>query len=164
MNINDFNIDKYDAAADDRSSLLDDSRSSALRLIDKICMSGTDITDSYQNWLHTGFALASEFGEEGRQYFHRLSQMNPGYKYEETDKKYSSCMKSTGHGITIKTLFHLAKEKGVEIASSCKHPYSREERVTRVTGLTSVINTKSKEKLLLSAKTQKGINIQPEAL
>ncbi len=134
MNINDFNIDKYadnnmsgNSAVENNNTQInpavdnyttgnpDDTRTAALQLIDRIVETHTDITDTYQNWLHTGFALANQFGEEGRAYFHRLSQQNPTYNPDEADKKYTSCMKSRGDGITIKTLFHLAKEKGVEM-------------------------------------------------
>lgn len=69
-----------------------------------------DITPDYQSWVNLGFALSDELGENGREYFHRLSRFYPNYSKEETDIQYTSCINSQGHGITIKTLFHLAKQ------------------------------------------------------
>ncbi len=36
----------------------------------------------------------------------------------ETEKQFSACLKVHGHGITIKKLFHLAKQAGISIASN----------------------------------------------
>lgn len=41
--------------------------------------------------------------------------MNAEYNYEESDKKYTSCMKGNGKGITIQTFFKMAKDVGVEL-------------------------------------------------
>lgn len=43
-------------------------------LIARIEETGTDINERYKHWFRVGCALASEFGEEGRDYFHRLSR------------------------------------------------------------------------------------------
>ena len=74
-----------------------------------------DITDRYDDWMVAGFALAHEFGEGGRSFFHRISQLSTKYKYEETDAKYSNILR-TGRGIVgIGSLFHLVKEAGLDI-------------------------------------------------
>ena len=81
----------------------------------RIEVSGIDLTANYNNWLNVGFALADEFGESGRDYFHRLSLLNSGYKSDECDIQFDKCLKSNKNGITIKTLFYLAKEAGVNL-------------------------------------------------
>ena len=81
----------------------------------QLISSGIDITQGYQNWINLGFALKDALGEEGRQLFHDLSRLNPGYNATECDKKYSSIMRSQGDGVHIATLFHLAKDAGVNI-------------------------------------------------
>jgi hypothetical protein len=83
-------------------------------LIARIEAAFTDITTSYADWLNLGFAFASEFGESGRKFYHRVSRFYNGYTKAETDKQYDQCLKSHGHGITIKTFFHLAKQAGIE--------------------------------------------------
>jgi hypothetical protein len=63
-----------------------------------------------------GFALADALGESGRTYYHRLSSFYPKYNQTETDKQYNNCLKAHGHGVTIKTLYHLAKSAGVDVS------------------------------------------------
>ena len=42
-------------------------------LIAALRAAGVDITADYNDWLKVGFALAGEFGEGGRGYFHDIS-------------------------------------------------------------------------------------------
>lgn len=79
-----------------------------------------DITSTYGKWLNCGFALSSEFGEAGRQWYHRISCFYPDYSVEETDRQYTKCLNGKGSGITISTLFHYAKEAGICINSTCQ--------------------------------------------
>ena len=72
-----------------------------------------DIAPDYTSWRDLAFALADALGEGGRQYFHRLSRFYSAYDEREADKQFSACLRSHGSGITINTLFHLAKEAGV---------------------------------------------------
>lgn len=75
-----------------------------------------DIAPNYADWRDLGFALANALGESGRQYYHRLSRFYSGYAESETDKQYSACLAAHGHGVTVKTLFHLAKQTGISVA------------------------------------------------
>ena len=84
-------------------------------LVAAVTAEGRDITNGYENWLRLGFALASHFGEGGRQLFHELSRMNSQYNKKECDRKFTSCLKSEGNGITIKTFFQLVKDAGINI-------------------------------------------------
>lgn len=83
-----------------------------------------DITTPYEEWIKLGFALVDGLGEDGRELFHQLSSMNAEYNYEECDKKYTSCMKGNGKGITIQTFFKMAKDVGVDLKT-----IAREETV-----------------------------------
>lgn len=84
-------------------------------LIAQLKVSGTDITSDYNDWLKIGFALAGEFGESGRTYFHGISALNASYRQEECDKKYDECLKSNKGGTNISTLFYLAQQQGVTL-------------------------------------------------
>lgn len=83
------------------------------KLIDLLKSSHTDITANYNDWLKVGFALASEFGESGRRYFHDISSINQDYSQTESDIKYTECLKSENGRTDISTLFYLAKNKGI---------------------------------------------------
>lgn len=75
-----------------------------------------DITIGYDNWLKVGFSLASEFGEGGRDLFHRVSRLNSVYNYQDADTQYTKCVNSHGSGITIATFYQMAKDAGVDIS------------------------------------------------
>ncbi len=79
-----------------------------------------DITQGYSNWRDLGFALSDELGENGRDYFHRISRFYSGYSEKEADDQYDKCMRAHGHGITIKTFFQLAKENGISVSVPSK--------------------------------------------
>ena len=117
-------------SADDVAYALSDTRSDAVRIVNELAARHIDITETYKQWVSVAFALISEFGEQGREMFHMLSRQNSRYQYEESDRKFSSCLKSHGSGITIKTIFHLAKEAGVELANH--ENYLHEERRTGI--------------------------------
>ena len=83
------------------------------QLVCSIESSSVDIAPDYTSWRDIAFALADALGESGRQYFHRLSRFYPSYDEKEADKQFSACLRSHGSGITINTLFHLAKQSGI---------------------------------------------------
>ena len=84
-------------------------------LIAQLKASHTDITSGYTEWLKVGFAIASEFGEAGRRYFHDISALYTGYDATECDKKYDECLKSDNGRTNISTLFYLAEQQGVKL-------------------------------------------------
>lgn len=88
-------------------------------IVDTLISCHIDITTPYKKWIHLGFALANGLGENGRDLYHRLSSMNAQYNPTECDKKYTSCMKGDGQGITIKTFFKMAMDVGVTVSATC---------------------------------------------
>lgn len=89
-------------------------------LIDRICRGGFDLTAGvYANYLSIGFALASEFGERGREYFHAVCAQNEKYDPAKADKQFTYCLRDTGQSkVTIATFYYYAKEAGVELKSA----------------------------------------------
>ncbi len=84
------------------------------KVIHQLELGNVDITSSYTEWRNTGFALVDEFGEDGRDYFHRISKLYPNYSYKVCNAQYDKCLNSKGSGITIATLFHKVKEAGIK--------------------------------------------------
>ena len=84
-------------------------------IVKRIESTATDIAPNYADWRDLGFALADALGESGRNYYHRLSRFYLSYSQSETDKQYSACLASHGHGVTVKTLYHLAKLAGINV-------------------------------------------------
>lgn len=83
-----------------------------LSIVEQIEASSTDITTGYDHWRDIGFALVDALGENGRNFFHRLSRFNVKYDPVEVDKQYSACLNAHGSGITYRTLFHIAQQFG----------------------------------------------------
>ncbi len=79
--------------------------------------SAIDIAPTYDEWLTLGFALADALGEDGRSCFHRISRFHHDYTSSATDKQYNACLASHGHGVTIRSFFHLAKNAGITLPS-----------------------------------------------
>lgn len=94
------------------------NQSDVEKLIQAIEDKRVDITSNYEDWCNIGFALESEFGESGRNYYHVISKFNPDYNPEYCNDQYNKCLRNNSSGISIKTLFHLAKQHGVLIHSS----------------------------------------------
>ena len=86
-------------------------------LIREVVSRGADIAPGYDEWVELGFAIASEYGEGGRDIFRTLSQLHPGVTDQDIDRQYDKCLNAGRSGITIKTLFHLAKQAGIIIAT-----------------------------------------------
>ena len=95
-------------------------------LVKAIVSNGVCITDDYNDWLKVGFALAGALGEGGRQYFHQLSSMSSKYNQTECDKKYNNCLRSSGNGVNIETLYWMAGNAGINLSELAREQLSNE--------------------------------------
>lgn len=102
------------------------SRSEVETIIQKIEAQQIDIATAYGDWRNIGFAFADEFGEEGRELFHRISQFYADYTAPECDRQFDSCLKAHGQGVSLKTFFFHAKQAGIALSK----PKSRKEEKT----------------------------------
>ena len=101
-----------------QTTFTNDKYSEVVQLIEQIEQNRADLTSSYEEWRNIGFALADEFGENGRELYHRVSQFHPDYSQPECDKQFDNCMKANGSGVNISTLFYLAKNVGIALLRS----------------------------------------------
>lgn len=83
-------------------------------ILQQIESGSIDITQGYGTWFAIGCALANQFGESGRQYFHQVSQYHPDYKYHKTDNQFDEYLKHNGYKYTLGTFFAIAKDYGLE--------------------------------------------------
>ena len=100
------------------------------RLTEAVEARGVDITGDYRQWVEMGFALKDALGENGRDYFLRLSRFYPGFSEQEANGQYDKCMRSRGEGISHRTLFFLAKQNGIQLPgpdAAEKPPESKEK-------------------------------------
>lgn len=99
-----------------------------------------DITSNYTDWFKVGCALADGLGEQGRDYFHRLSQIYSNYKYHETNSKYNDCLRS---GKTpFAWLFSYFRDCGItyedEIKESRRSEHNKQIEVSEPPTLTTL--------------------------
>jgi hypothetical protein len=75
-----------------------------------------DIAPMQNQWLNIGFILADYFGENGREYFKRISSFYNGSINRTPDKQYDYCLNGNRKGaVRLNTFFQYAKEAGIEI-------------------------------------------------
>lgn len=77
---------------------------------------GCNVCDTHEAWIEVGSALAKELGEQGRSYYHTLSEGHPTYSVEETNDKYDELLKHADkYGYNKGTIFHHIK-RAMQIA------------------------------------------------
>jgi hypothetical protein len=79
-----------------------------------------DITSNRGEWLKIAYAIINEYGEKGREYFHRISIFYPKYSRKEADNFYSSLMKSNRGKVGINTLYYLGIKHGLRFEKDVK--------------------------------------------
>lgn len=88
-------------------------------IIDQIVSRRLNLCENYHEWLRIAFALAHQFNERGREYFHIVSQYSSKYDPVVADKQFSACLKhyNAGGQATIATFYYYCKSAGVRIYS-----------------------------------------------
>ncbi len=72
-----------------------------------------DLTDGYSNWVEIGMALA-DLGEAGREFFHAVSSVCPGYDQAKANVKFTNLLRTT-RKVTIGTFFHQCEAHGITL-------------------------------------------------
>lgn len=80
-------------------------------LISEIERLGIDITSDYNDWIKIGSVLNNNFGESGRNYFHRLSRFHCDYDSKKVDSKYDKCSKMNVSSIGL--IVNICKDYGI---------------------------------------------------
>ena len=91
-------------------------------LIRRIADSGIDLTQGdYSRYLRLGFAVAEQWGEAGADRFHALCSRNEKYDFDKCEKQFKYCLRGSrtenSGGVGIGTLYHYAKQAGIDTAS-----------------------------------------------
>lgn len=91
-----------------------------------VCAHKIDMTNSYDEWLRLGMALA-DLGESGRTFFHDISQWNAKYTPEECDAKFSQLLRTRRGAVNIGTFFHICADHGIKPMP----PTGKKQTITR---------------------------------
>ena len=88
----------------------------SLRLItEAVETAGADIAPSYAEYVQLAFAIATDCGEAGREFFHRLCRISAKYQREHAERMFSNALIKQHGEIHLGTAFHLAESTGVKI-------------------------------------------------
>ena len=72
----------------------------------------TDITVVYIDWIYICIIIGQNFGEDGRELFHAISQFYPQYTPEECDQKYDDIL-NRGYKKAVDRLYEIAAKYGL---------------------------------------------------
>lgn len=103
------------------------------RLTEAVEMAGADIAPTYLEYIQLSFAIATDCGEAGRDFFHRLCRMSPKYQREHAERVFSNALTAQRGEVHLGTVFHLAEAMGVTV--------SKEVVVNSRTGTRSTVGT-----------------------
>lgn len=85
--------------------------------IEEIERSGLNMVDDYNEWLLAGLSIVEVMGEEGREWFHRLSRTSRKYDSGDCDRKYSELLRNTQHKVGKGTFFDMASRSGIDLGA-----------------------------------------------
>ena len=94
------------------------------RLTEAVETAGADIAPTYLEYVQLSFAIATDCGEAGRDFFHRLCRVSPKYQREHAERVFSNALHTQRGEVHLGTAFHLAEATGVSICieEMPKHP------------------------------------------
>ena len=88
------------------------------RLTEAVETAGADIAPTYAEYVQLAFAIATDCGEAGREFFHRLCRMSAKYQREHAERIFSNAL-TTRHGeVHLGTAFHLAETANVKLCNT----------------------------------------------
>ena len=88
------------------------------RLTEAVETAGADIAPTYTEYVQLAFAIATDCGEAGREFFHRLCRTSAKYQREHAERIFSNAL-TTRHGeVHLGTAFHLAEMANVKLCNT----------------------------------------------
>lgn len=114
--------------------------------------------DDYKRYCDIGFAIGSQFGSSGLDYFKAICQSGSKYDPQQIEKHYKNFAKSGG--ITIATFYFYVKEAGIEIYSDTTKATIKAVNVQKAQGtatLESVSNVLKIQKIEIDEKLIKDL-------
>jgi hypothetical protein len=97
-------------------------------------LQGRDLCQGeYKRYCDIGFAIASKFGQSGFQYYDSICQGGQKYDSKRIGRDYNRFCKGSPEGITIATLYHYAKEAGIDVVSESTKLAIENVRIAKAT-------------------------------
>lgn len=111
------------------------------RLTEAVETAKADIAPTYIEYVHLAFAIATDCGEEGRDFFHRLCRVSAKYQREHAERIFSNALTANHGDMHLGTV--LSRRSGRSYRpqrGGCKQPdrYKRYSRYSAKTFRTHV--------------------------
>ena len=84
------------------------------RLTEAVETAKADIAPTYIEYVHLAFAIATDCGEEGRDFFHRLCRVSAKYQREHAERIFSNALTANHGDMHLGTVFYLAEAAGAK--------------------------------------------------
>ena len=146
---------------------------SLCRLTEAVEAAGADIAPTYLEYVQLSFAIATDCGEAGRDFFHRLCRVSPKYQREHAERVFSNALHTQRGEVHLGTAFHLAEATGVAISyvETVGTVRTTPQTLTQARAYNKVANeetdeetiTEEKEELLSGSDPQHPLPTLPEA-
>lgn len=151
---------------------LDGELAKAQAVAEELIRMGANIAESYDDYLHLGFALAEGLGPDGHDLYHRLCSMSSKYREQDCEKKWEECLRKQDGRVTIKTFYKMAQDAGVDLSAigrqfpstpPLRHDSSENNKTPQKSALSNIqitdnnqINTQGSSSELSSATVLQG--------
>jgi hypothetical protein len=86
-------------------------------IIKEICHRKIDFCPSYDDYRSVGFAIASQYGSQGLEYFKSVCQYGAAYNEDSIERDYKYFCREKSGGIKIGTFYFRCKEFNIETSS-----------------------------------------------
>lgn len=84
---------------------------------DELLRIGANIAESYDDYLHLGFALADGLGADGRELFHQLCAQSSKYREKDCEEKWQECLSKHDGRTTIASFYKMAQQAGADLSA-----------------------------------------------
>ena len=102
------------------------------RLTEAVETAKADIAPTYIEYVHLAFAIATDCGEEGRDFFHRLCRVSAKYQREHAERIFSNALTANHGDMHLGTVFYLAEAAGVTSAKRRLQTAGQVQKVQQV--------------------------------
>lgn len=84
-------------------------------LTERIVSAGVDIAPSYNEYVQLAFAIATDCGEAGREYFYRICRCSAKWDARNAEKLFSGAITSAHGNVHLSTAVYLADRAGINV-------------------------------------------------
>lgn len=85
------------------------------RLTKAVETAKADIFPTDAESVQLAFAIATDCGDAGREFFHRLYQLSPQYSYQDAERLFAEALATEKSEVHLQTAFLLAEKAGVKL-------------------------------------------------